>query len=406
MLDLRVAQTAVENVFRDAILYALGKRLPAVADLAALRAVATRGEASSERSDEDLIKVAGVPAAYRWSSVSDEADDDDAVVKPDDVDTSENGRWLRWETPLRIALTPGADSVFLHEIESGPVVRVLLLDKSMLPEEINGLITGQVPSVVIEATDDDPEDADQDVGFRWFTEYGFNVSIVAENLRDRREAAQGSSVSGETTPGANAIDGLIQALLVGTQLSQLIDGDGEAGSIRAIRAGRGFNWVSELAQRRIIRQRAYRVQATVVNPAAPNDAGPAEEVDAQAELIELHGASAFDPKNYLDAPGFEVAESAGLVKPVAAGTAVIAGQAVIYIGELHTFTADRDTYRDLLPGGSLAFIEVTVQGEEPPVTATALRVGVTRTDGSGVVEDRLLGPTKAAYGPTNEFPLS
>jgi hypothetical protein len=60
------------------------------------------------------------------------------------------------------------------------------------------------------------------------------------NLRDRREAAQGSPVPADATLGAYAIDGFIQALLCGTSLYAAIPGVSDG--IRNVRKGRGYNW--------------------------------------------------------------------------------------------------------------------------------------------------------------------
>jgi hypothetical protein len=261
----------------------------------------------------------------------------------------------------------------------------------MTEEEMNFLIIGQVPSVVIEATDDDPEDYDQGIGYRWNTEYGFTISTIAQNLRDRREDAQDSPVPGDTDPGANTIDGAIKVLLAGIQLFSVVDG------VRAVRLGRGHNWISDMGQRRIVRSRAFMMQVTELNCNAPNDFGPAEEVAAQAELTDLNQTEPpFDILNYLIS-GAVVPIGVGFAKPITAASAIIAGVPVAYAGELKVFTAYRDTYRDLLPSGLMTFVEVTVTGEPPAVTATALRIGKTRTDGSSVMWDQIIAGTRDPY---------
>jgi hypothetical protein len=397
-LDLRVAQTTIENALRDAILYALGRRLPSVASVAGLRSVGTRGDSSSTRSDDDLIAVvAGTTTSYRWSSLSTAADDGSTVIQPTDV--TGNGRWLSWTSPLRYSSGAGVDSVYLHEITSGVLKRVILLDERTGADEINELLAGQVPAVVIEATDDSPTDATMDVGHRWVTDFRFTVACIAENLRDRRQAAQGSLVPGESAIGANALDGLVGSVLGGTQMQAVVEG------LMGIRLGPGRNWISDNAQRKVFRERDYIVRVTVENPNAPNDYGPAEEVDAQALLVDLGEHGAPDVSNYV-ASGFTVPLGAGLVKGVASGVAFMAGVDVDYAGGLATFAAYSDTYRDLLPNGTMVFVAVTAGGEQPAVTATALRIGVTTTDGSSVLSDRIVAVTQAAYGNPQQYPLT
>jgi hypothetical protein len=362
--------------------------------------MATQGASSTIRTEDDLVAVVVgglVTAAFRWSAISTDADDGVSVIKPDDV--TANGRWLAWTSPLRLAPVVGGNSFYLHELATGPLQRVIILDKTMTEDEINRLIFGQVPSVVIEATEDKPDDATYATGHLWYIDYTFTVSTVAQNLRDRREHAQGSEVATDVDPGANTIDGLIMALLGGTQLESVVDG------IRNIQIGRGHNWESEMGQRRVVRSRVFTVQATGEYPAAPNDAGPAETVDLQAELTDLNEAPPpFDAVNYV-IRGMTVPAEPGLVQLVSAGDAVIAEAPVSYTGTVRAFPAYSDTYRDLLPDGSMVFVVVAAQAEEPDVTPTALRIGVCRTDGSGVVSDRYVAASREPYGPVYQVSL-
>ena len=407
MLDVRTAQTDLENAIRDTILYAMGRRIAQVATVADLRLVPTQGETTTALHNDHLITVATPATAYRWSQESVAADNGTTVIKPDDV-IGGTGRWKSWTSSLRFSPVVGGVAYYLHELTTGPLQRVIILDKSMTEEEINALVFAQVPAVVIEATDDDPEDATQETGHRWLTDYHFTISVIAQNLRDRREAAQGPGVTADIDPGANSIDGFIKALISGTGLHAVIDG------IRNVQIGRGHNWLSEYGQRRVIRSRVFTFQVTEENPNAPGDYGAEEEVVYQPQLTDLGQLPVqtgvcdtppppppppyFDPDNFCIS-GITVPTGVGFTKPVAAGQAILDGAAVVYAGELHTFGSQADTYRDLLPNGTLVFVEVTAQGEAPPLTPTAMRIGVTRTNGSGVVDDRYIVATKFDYGP-------
>lgn len=398
MLDVRTAQTELEDALRDAVLYALGRRIANVANVAALRAFPSRGHTGSSLHDDCLavIVVANVvTASYRWSQGSSAADNGTTVIKPDDV--VGNGRWLSWTSTMRFSPEVGGDSFYLHEIEQGPVECVIVLDKATEKKDINALITGQVPSVVIEATDDTPVDMTYMTGHRWDTDFGFTISVIAQNLRDRRQAAQGSSL--DSAVGANGIDGAIVALLAGTTLNSVLD------AVRNVRVGRGFNWFSTEGQRRVIRSRSYSVIATETNPAAPNDIGPAEQIDAQPELTELGETDPpFDMDNHVSS-GITVPLGAGLTKFVAAGTAFIDGDEITYAGEFVTFSANVDAYRDLKDDGTLVVTEVAHGAPAPSLTAGALRVGVTETDSSGVLSDRYIAASRIPLGNPIEIPL-
>lgn len=404
-LDIRNAQTTLETLLRDAILLALGKRLPAVATVTALRAVPTRGASGSAMDGDELINIVVsdlVTAAYRWSQFSTTADDGAAVVRPNDVGAGVAGRWLRWTSPLRLAPVVDGNSAALNELLDGPLLRVMVLDKDTDEDELTNFLSGKAPAVAIDARGDDPSAMDSNTGHRWDATYDFTTYVVSENLRGQRQAAQGSPLTGDAAdPGANAIDGLIWALLGGTQLFSVCDG------IRDVQVGRGQNWKSSLAQGRVIRSREYTVLATVTYPPAPNDAGPVEELDAQFVETDLHAQStAPQPDTYVvDDGGLVVALGVGLSKTVAAGSAYIDGALVTYAGELHTFDAESDTYRDLNPDGTMTFQAVTPGGDEPPLAAGAMRVGVTTTDDSNVNDDTFLAMTAGDYGNPIQIPL-
>lgn len=394
MLDVRVAQVSLENALRDAVWLALGKRLPAVPSVAALRAVATAGATSTAMDDDDLINVVSggvVVAAYRWSTVSAAADDGAAVIKPTDVSAA--GRWLAWTSPLRVELVPGGNSAFLHELLSGVLERVVVLDKDADKDEMTELLLGAVPSVGIDARGDDPADQTQDTGWKWDVDFDFTLYAVTKNLRGQRQAALGSDAPGDSDPGAYQVDGLIWSLLGGTQLYSVLD------AVKNVRVGRGANWQSDLAQRRVIRSREYTVRATVENPPAPNDDGPVQAISAQFQLAGAGEQAAVDVGNYVES-GIVTALGVGLSKTVSAGVAKIAGADVAYAGELHTFSASADTYRDLSAAGAMTFVEVPNGAEEPAATAGCLRVGVTVTDGAGNVQsDRYVAASAVDFGP-------
>lgn len=400
MLNIVTAQTTLENLLRDTILLALGKRLPAVANVVALRAIVTQGASSTIRTNDDLINivVAGiVTSSYRWSTESNLVDNGTSIIKP--TDTVLNGRWLQWTSPIRFVPIVGGNSFYLHELLGGPLKKVIILDRAFSEDEFNNLLLGQFPSVLIETNNDNPQDYQQDTGWRYDTTYEFNISVISENLRDRREAAQGSPFSIDSNdPGANIIDGFIKSLLGGVNLYPALN------ELRNTQLGRGNNYLSSLGQRHVMRERTYRLLVTEENPPAPNDAGIEQDVTIQPELIDLHDQSLWDENNHVNS-GILVTVAPGLTQMVSIGTAIISGTLVTYAGESHAFPAYSDIYRDLLPNGALTFIAVTAEGSPPPITPTALRVGVSNTDGSGVISDRYIAITEQDFTSQYDIPL-
>lgn len=392
-LDVRLAQNTLENAIRDAILFALGYRLPAVASITDLRALTTRGATSTQFNNDHLVQVvvaSVVQSSWRWNRESTATDDGATVIKPADV--QQNGRWLRWTSPMRIAPIPGGNSMYLHEVQSGVFRRVIGIDKGFEQAEMDALLSGSVPAVWIEATGDNPTEATTNTGHRWDTEFEFKISILDENLRDRRQAAQGSLVPGDPTLGANGLDGIIQTLLGGIQLQLVV------GGVRDVRCGECRNLLSDLGERRIIRERTYRVKATVENPPAPNDTYQPTEVDLTPEMADLGQQDSLDPLNHV-IDGIAVDTDFGLTQPISAGSALINGASVVYAGTGgHAFDAYSDTYIDLLPDGTLAFVPVSGTQDPPDVTPTALRVGVARTSSNSVVGYQFIASRKKPFG--------
>lgn len=392
-LDIRTAQTEIENAIHDAILYALGWRLPAVATIAELRDVTTAGASgATQRNDDDLINIVVgglVTAAYRWSTSTTTDDNGSTVIRPTDVNASSPGRWLLWTSDMRFEQTVGGVSYPLNELLTGPLKRVAIVDQAMAPDEFEKIIKGRTPSVLITADDDEPERLTLSGG-RYVTLYRFTITVVAQNLRSRRQHVQGSTVDDED--GAYYVDGQIRALLRGIRLRAFL-GD----SLIVADFGRGENWTSRHLQRRVFRQRTWTVRVYEAHTPASNNTGELELLNAQGDLADLGEASEFDEDNYVSS-GITVPVGVGLTKPIAAGTATIDGDTVTYAGELKTFTASKDTYRDLLPDGTLEFVEVDIDSEEPAVTATAMRIGVTRTDADSVIADTMIAITAVDYG--------
>lgn len=116
-----------------------------------------------------------------------------------------------------------------------------------------------------------------------------------------------------------------------------------------------------------------------------------------------------DPDNYLVA-GLDVSVGTGFIKAPSDGTVVMGGVTMTITGiAVHAFTAQRTTYRDLKSDGTFAYLEAYFDEEAfaPAVTDGALRIGLTKTDTTGVTEDRILVFHLYDMGPDNQvFPAS
>ena len=97
--------------------------------------------------------------------------------------------------------------------------------------------------------------------------------------------------------------------------------------------------------------------------------------------------------------GLRITLGLGLSRAPSNGSAKISGVTVAVTGApLHSFGADQDTYRDLRANGTFLYLATAVGAPEPLPTPSALRIGRTRTDGAGVVEDALIPSTLRNFG--------
>jgi len=374
-LDIATAQTTIENALQTTILLAFGKRLTAVANVAALRALVSLGASGSYKFNDNSLIFAG-STLYRWNTYSTAADTGTTVIKPTDAGSA--GRWLQQTSTLRYG------GQYLHEITTGYLKQVLIFDGRYDDEEIEQHILAQRPTVVIEPSGDTPVEGTDLPGNLYLTDYAFDLWIVSENYRSNREGAAGSPISGEATadPGANAIDGQVQKLLAGSTLATT--------GVRFVELGAGSVILSDLDQRRFVRSRRITVKATCHLENAGADYVALDRIDVQRKLpADLGAQTQYDDSNYV-VSGLEVPLGTGFTKTVSAGSAYIAGALVAASSAGKTFAASKDTYRDLSDAGAWTFVEAEIGVAEPPVTAGALRVGVTRTDAAGVLADTFI----------------
>jgi hypothetical protein len=119
----------------------------------------------------------------------------------------------------------------------------------------------------------------------------------------------------------------------------------------------------------------------------------------QPALTENWPALTWDKDNYISrGGGLDEGAGAGLSRTIDETIAKVGSTAVSAAAQLVTFTAERDTYRDLSPAGVWTFTAVAVGASQPPLVSGRLRVAVTRTDASGIVGDMALCSFSIPYG--------
>lgn len=382
-LTFRTAATLIERALFDAVNLALRKRLPPAADVAALRAVATRGAGSlSQRLDHELVYVSSKGRCYRWAAASTAADDGDATVKPTDVGAA-SGRWLKTTSSL----------------QAGYLLDVRLYEGEQSEKELLDRLLSQRPSVLVRWERSSHEPKSQVPGALYRYESDFDVWVVSSNMRGNAlpEAVVGSQVAAEfdVDPGANAIVGDVKAVLAGSDLGQPGVAYCEVGAEEPL--------YRSLAERRFVYSLGVRVHATVANP--DSDLVALESVRVAFELADRNATDPPVTRDDCVTTRVTVTVGGGLVASVSPGVARVGGVAVSYAGEpAHAFDALSWTYRDLAADGTMTFVATPPFAEEPAVTPGALRVGVTYTDASDVVGDAPVAATLEPFGDEYEVP--
>lgn len=397
-LTNRGATKRIEDVLRTAISLALRKRTYTVASIAALRAVTSAGASSTQLiADWAMVTVTGT-GVYRWSAYSTATDNGSTVIKPTDGGTA--GRWLKVTNPGGTATPLKLRGTDVTTLTSGYLKQVQLFEGERSEAELEGRIFAQRPCVVIEFLGVDKQNLSPQPGSLKHANYKFVLWIVDSNARGELVAHRGSEVAAEAavSPGAYDIAADLEDLLdgaLGEQLGETAIGYTHTGSTTLVD--------KQLADRgRIILQLDLNVWATTGKQDV--DAVDFDSIRGQLQTAIVRPAGEnVDPDNVI-VSGLAVTPGIGLTRSPASGSAKIAGAVVAYIAAAHTFAAFTDTYRDLGTGGSFTFTEVPIGADAPTQATSTIRIGYTRTDAVGVVEDVLLAPTLRDFEST--FPIA
>jgi len=201
--------------------------------------------------------------------------------------------------------------------------------------------------------------------------------------------------------GANEMSAQIEYLMAGLHGS-------EAGAPRGNLGLQGLLWCEigdtvnvdeNLMERRFINATEVRVLCRIPVPDEDLVAIPPGVIRVQPRLEDTGAARTFDSSNYVT-QGYQLADGPGLTRSWAAGVAVVAGTPVSSTPAPVTFAADRDTYRDLKPDGTFVYQAVIRGGVPPVLSAGAMRVGVTTTDSTSIVQDKVLCSTSILFRDT------
>lgn len=380
-LDVRTQVATVERFVWQVLRLGLMSRGPAVADIAALRAAPV-----VTAKDGALRYVTAAANLFEWAPASTLADDGVNVVQPTTPPKPGlvNGRWLRVSHPSTFGPHAGRP---LQSRPTGYVPAVVLYQNEDDDKPIVEVF-GQTPAILVEWLGDDPRARSQYAGALYWDEHRLLVTCISQCLRPSPGALLGSILSGEALkdPGAHRMIGDVRYLLAGVQT-------GDPG-IESIEIGPAHIVEISLGQRLVVASAEVLVRTSWTIPDEDLEA-MAWQVDPKHPTT-FEDDDAFDPLNYV-ASGYTVQQGPGLTRTPAPGAAFINATVVSSAPGSKTFTASRDTYRDLKPDGDLVYTEVLVGAPAPPRTSGWLRLGVTRTDASDIVLDKVLASYRVAW---------
>lgn len=364
----------------------LGWRYPAKANLTALAAMDV-----VVLTDGALCYVTSEGAVYEWLAYSTSAVSSPNVIAASSPPAGKtNGRWHKVVTDW----TYGAGGTNLRAKSTGYLKAVEAYSTDDGPDMAIEMVFGKTPSVLVQFTGDTPKSDSGLRGSFYKTELSFQLLIITANLRGRATATQGPPTQltdeASTDPGAYQIIGGLRRLLCG------VSGVFGVTGVERVEIGpsslafedyehRLFVWTMSVTMRA-----SFQIEDEDLKDAA---------IRLQPALTENWPALTWDKDNYISrGGGLDEGAGAGLSRTIDETIAKVGGTAVSAAEQLVTFTAERDTYRDLSPAGVWMFTAVAVGASQPPLVSGRLRVAVTRTDASGIVGDMALCSFSIPYG--------
>lgn len=379
-LLFRSGLTTVELALKNAILLAYGFRIsPPFPTVASCRAFA-----GSQIRPDELCFITSKGVTYQFNRFSTAADDGDLVIAP--TDSSASGRWLK---TTNIVSTGYAKAVRVH---AGDESYILMLKRANAARPSIHLIFDGLTFV--------NRSLSKGALYQCIAKY--KIKCIASSLRGQAQAIEGSDIISETDPGTHNMVGDLIFLLAGSNLSNSSVGFCEIEEERYSESAEGG--------RLFVEHLALTVFYTIHSPDTDSVIiDSLSGLNIQRQL--LGGGSAYDTSNQVTS-GYTIPTGSGFVKTPVSGTAMVNGLAVSSSPVPFVFSANKDTYRDLHTDGTFTYTAVK-NGAPPPllsagvgtgVVANSLRVGVTVTDGSGVIYDAMLAGTLTSFKPVDIVP--
>lgn len=365
---------------------AFKRRAATVADLATLAATSI-----AVTNEGDLRYVTDQDRVYVYSEFSGAAHAPPAVVLP--TGSTKQGRWLRVSVPW----TYGPNTNKPLQARTDGVCKAVELFNGPSTDTVEALmkVFEARPAMFVQWVESPPEAESVYAGAHYRIQAQFHIVVASENLR-------GSPYGMIGEPGATESNGKDPGLawLLGQVLKVFAGVDLSTPGIESVEIGKAQILYQGLQERVFVGVVPVTVRVWVLNE---DEDLVAARIDAHPNLADSGAEPKFDPLNWV-AQGYTIEPGAGLTRSYGAGLATIAGTSVSSTPAPVTFTADRDTYRDLNPDGTLTYLAVANGAPAPAVTTGALRIARTITDGASIVSDHWIACSSVQFYDTVTVP--
>jgi hypothetical protein len=340
--------------------------------------------------DYELRFVESIGRVYRFDDYSDRDDDGQGVIAPSDA--TGTGRWLREgasDAELRspnIGIRDFAIRLEKWSRQRDGYAKLTRVYEGEYDDEGIAEIFALRPSFVV-VPGGSSRDAKSLVPGTYYKEtYQFRIWCISQCLRRGPAGLYGSAFPDEfrEDPGLNWVVGAAKRALAGSTLGLLGVISTEIRDEEVV--------AHDLANRVFCNALNVSVATTLHLP--DDDLVQLSAVTITSQLPSAApDAESVDLANYV-ADGCNVARTGSLVAQIAGGVAYVGGVLVQAIPQTTILPASSDCYRDLLPSGAFV-VQSVPTGKDAPALASpaALRVGVTQTDGAGVIGDQFLCST-------------
>lgn len=401
-LDYRTCVRQVEQALVRRLALAFKERRPPVPDKAALRAVGPR-----TLYPGDLVYVQQVGHCFAWAAGRSDPDDDASTIAP-----------INWTHPATGLQLPG---VWIEQTDTAPYARredpharplcaspdgylrsVELYQGRPDTDELFNRFTGRRPLLAVRyAGDTRKRQTTSPATYR--VEMQFQLIGLSYHPRRGGEALEGATIAGQAADVATqrAIEqdpGLFSILGDADDCAQG-DSDPETGYYHLVPGvdtvlPTGHQILQELqAQRLFVGSSGITVVCTVHRP--DRDTERLYSLGMTTQAINQHKVppEALGPDNAVLA-GLNVEwPHGGLTTAPLPGRVTVGGRIFDLSPARITFAASADTYRYCSGNGELLYQSVPAGAAAPATPPGALLIGVTTTDGSGVVFDEIVCAT-------------